>query len=174
MASNIIVLAFNEGEFIAEGMLDSIMKLQEDGLIDVEDAVIASRGVSENIKIKQTHSVKGKYTLRGSGAGFLAGLILGGPIGGLVVGAVAGAVAGSMKDYGIDDDSIKEISKGLGPNSSALFLQVKEVAPENVAQLDAELRKFKAIVVKTTLPEEKEAELRKIFAKEEYGSSGEA
>lgn len=169
MASNIIVLAFAEGEFIAEGMLDTISKLQEDGLIEVEDAVIAHRGVDDKVHLKQTHSVKGKYTLRGSGAGLLAGLLLGGPIGGLVAGTVIGAMAGSMKDYGIDDDFIEEISTGLGPNSSALFLMVDEVAPENLDKVDAVLRRYKAIVVKTTLSEEKEAELSEIFAREEYG-----
>lgn len=169
MASNIIVLAFDEGEFMAEGMLETISKLEEDELVTVEDAVIAHRGVDDTVHLKQTHSVKGKYTLRGSGAGFLVGLLLGGPIGGLVAGAAAGAITGSMKDYGIDDDFIEEISNGLGPNSSALFLMVDEVAPENLEKVDAVLRTFKANVVKTTLSDENEAKLRQIFAKEEFG-----
>jgi len=171
VAGNLIVLFFEE-EYQAEGMLEALMNMQERGLIVVEDAVLAERGVSEKINIKQTKSVKGKFTLRGGGAGLLAGLLLGGPIGGLIAGATVGAIAGSMKDFGIDDDQIKEITKALAPNSSALFLLIQKVAAENIDDVLDELRVFKAHVVQTSLPADAEEKLQEVLAKEEYRKPG--
>lgn len=149
------------------------MRMQERGLVVVEDAVLAQRGVSEKVDIKQTKSVTGKFTRRGGGVGLLAGLLLGGPIGGLVAGATIGAIAGSMKDAGIDDDQIKAITKALSPNSSALFLLVQEVAAENLDEVLEELRVFKANIVQTSLPEDARNKLQEVLSKEEYGKSGE-
>ena len=167
MTSNLIIMGFDE-EFMAEGMLGTVGKLQEDGLITVEDAVIASRGESANVDIKQTQSVTGKFTLRGGGIGLLGGLLLGGPIGGLIAGTAVGAVAGKMKDVGIDDDVIDSVSKGLAPNSSMLFLLVQKVEPENLEKVDEALRPFKAAILHTTLTDKNQAKLQEILKKEEF------
>lgn len=167
MTGNLIIMGFDE-EFMAEGMLGTIGKLQEDGLVAIEDAVIASRGVSKHVDIKQTQSEAGKFTLRGGGIGLLAGMLLGGPIGGLVAGTAVGAVAGKMKDVGIDDDVIENVSNGLAPNSSMLFLLVQEVKPENLEKVDEALRPFKAEILHTTLTDENQAKLQEILKKEEF------
>jgi len=126
---------------------------------------VASRGPGFEVEIEQTHSETGKRALGGSGIGLLAGLLLGGPILGLAGGAAIGAIAGKMKDYGIDDDFIKEISQGLKANSSALFLMVKEANAEEVLE---KLKPFKATVLTTTLSEGQEEKVRKALEKEEY------
>jgi uncharacterized membrane protein len=163
MESRIVVLGF-DNQFAAEGMLQDFNKMQEEGLIEIEDAVVASRGEGTHVSIKQTHSETGKFARRGAGVGLLAGLLLGGPIGGLVGGAAIGAVTGGLKDYGIDDTFIKEISEGVSPNSSALFLLVGEAKAEEVLE---RLRPFQAVVLTTTLPEEAEKVLRESLADEE-------
>lgn len=163
MESNMIVLGF-EGETTAEDMLETFQGMQERGLITIEDAVIASRGVGQNVEIKQTHSVKGKYALRGSGIGLLAGLLLGGPIGGLIGGTAIGAISGALKDIGIDDKFIRETSEALGPNSSALFLLGSAQDPDGFRE---ELKPFKAIVAMTTLSPEQEKRLKETLADEE-------
>ena len=165
MASEIVALMF-DGKHTAEGMLDSFLKMQEEGDIVLEDAVVASRGPSPEVEIKQTQSVTGKYSLKGSGVGLLAGLLLGGPIGGLVGGAAVGAITGKMKDIGIDDKFIKETSNALAPNTSAIFLMVKEANAEAVKKL---LKPYKAVVLSSTLSDEKEAELRKTLDREDFG-----
>ena len=108
MASNLVVLAF-EGEHTAENMLVNFRLMEEEGLLEMEDVVLASRGQGTHVEVKQTHSDTGKFTLRGGGIGLAAGLLLGGPIGGLVAGTVVGAIAGALKDYGIDDHFIDEL-----------------------------------------------------------------
>jgi uncharacterized membrane protein len=163
MDSNIVVLRF-EGEDQAENMLSIFDDMQDKGIVTLEDAVIATRGTGESIEIKQSRSVKGKYTLRGSGIGLLAGLLLGGPIGGLVGGTVVGAVAGALKDVGIDDKFVRQTSEMLAPGTSALFLMGKADDPEKFLE---ELRPFKALVATTSLSEEQEKRLRRTLAEEE-------
>ena len=101
----------------------------------------------------------------GAGAGIFAGLLLGGPIGGLAAGAAIGAITGKMKDYGIDDKFIKEISAGLGYNSSAIFLLVKEARGEEVME---RLKPYKGVVLSTTLAPEAQARLEQALSKEEF------
>ena len=72
--------------------------------------------------------------------------------------------SGLRKDTGIDDKFITEISQGIAPNSSMLFLMVQN-ADEKVLNY---LKHFKARVLTTTLPPEEEARLQKILESEEY------
>jgi uncharacterized membrane protein len=119
------------------------------------------------VEIQQTHKEGGKFTLRGGGAGLLAGLLLGGPILGFVGGAAAGAIAGALKDYGLDDGFIEEVSKWVQPNTSALFVLVNEVNADAV--LD-KLRPFEAVVLTTTLPQAGEQRLREALAEEQFNT----
>ena len=160
MESRIVVLGF-DNQYAAEGMLEDLHRMQDEGLIDLEDAVVASRGVGTRVEIKQTRSATGKYTGRGTGIGLLAGLLLGGPIVGLVGGAAIGAIVGGLKDYGIDDKFIDEVSEWVAPNSSALFLLVREARAEEVLK---RLKPWKANVLTTNLPEESEKRLQETLA----------
>ena len=162
--ANIVVLGF-ENQYGAEAMLEDIQKWQEEGLMELEDAVIASRGVGGDVQIEQTHKQGGRFALRGGGAGLLAGLLLGGPILGLVGGVAAGGIAGALKDYGLDDKFIKEVSQWVQPETSALFLLVKEAKADEVLE---ELRSHEASVLTTTLAPEQEKRLRQTLAEEEY------
>jgi uncharacterized membrane protein len=160
--NNVIVLGF-EGEFTAGGMLEALEDMQEKGILVIEDAVIASRGASKDVKIEQTQSVTGKYTLRGSGVGLVAGLLLGGPIGGLIGGAAVGAIAGALKDVGIDDKFVNNATQALGPDSSALFLMGRATDPERFVE---EIKPYKATVASTTLSPEQEKNLKALLAEE--------
>jgi uncharacterized membrane protein len=164
--SNIIVLAF-DGQETAQGMLNDLQKLEEQGKIEILDAVVASRGVGKHIEVKQTQSDKGKYATRGTGIGFLAGLLLGGPILGAAGGAAIGAITGSMKDVGIDDHFIEQISSGLQPNSSAIFLMTQNA---DMDAIEAYLKPYKARVLSTTLSPETETELKKLLSEEQFNS----
>jgi uncharacterized membrane protein len=161
--SNIIVLGFEE-QTKAEDMLTLFRDWEEQGLITIEDAVVAVRGKSQDVEVKQTRSVTGKYAARGTGIGLAAGLLLGGPIGGLVAGTAIGAIAGKMKDIGIDDDFVREATGALRPESSALFLMGRAEDPERFYQ---ELKPHKAIVATTSLSPEQERRLRDALQDEE-------
>jgi len=160
----LIAIAF-DGQFTAEGMLEHLEKMQKEGILKLADAVIAFRGQSANIEIKQTHSVTGKSSLKGSGVGLLAGMLLGGPILGLAAGAAVGAIAGKMKDYGIDDDFINSVSKSLGPDSSAIFLMVEEVDGPEVLK---RLKPYKGTVLSASLTPEQQKRLEDALSEETF------
>jgi uncharacterized membrane protein len=164
--SNITALAF-EGEETAKGMLNDVLKMEEEGKIEVLDAVVVSRGIGKNVNIEQTQSAKGKYAKRGTGVGFLAGLLLGGPILGAAAGAAVGAISGSMKDVGIKDDFIEQIAAGLGQDSSAIFLMTQNADMEAVEKY---LKPFKARVLTTTLDPEVEGKITKLLSEEKFDS----
>jgi len=186
MAGNIHVLMFDDIDG-AENMLANVTSWEKAGWLKVEDAVVVTRGAGSEIpptqmatanseqpgviqgatsntelEIKQTHKFAGKYALGGSGIGFLAGMLLGGPIGGLVVGATVGAISGALKDYGIDDKFIKQVSAGVRPGTSALFLMSSGGDAE---KLLPELREHKARLLSTSLPPEQEQALREALEK---------
>jgi uncharacterized membrane protein len=160
MESKIVVLGF-EDQYAASAALADFEKMQEEGLIEIEDAVVASRGEGSQVDIEQTRSTTGKYAGRGGGVGLLAGLLVGGPILGLVLGASMGAILSALKDYGIDDKFVKQISESVRPNTSALFLLVKEAKAEEVLE---RLKSLNAKVLTTTLPEESEKRLKETLA----------
>ena len=161
MESKIVVLGFKT-QFGAEGMLEEFDKYENEGLITLEDAVTASRGTGTHVEITQARPQGGKKALTGSGIGLLAGLLLGGPILGVAAGAGIGAIVGSARDYGLDDNFIKGITESLTPNSSALFLLIKEAKAE---EFQGKLDQFEARVLTTSLPPDREEALRKLIEK---------
>jgi uncharacterized membrane protein len=68
-----------------------------------------------------------------------------------VVGAAAGGRIGSTLDQGVDNDFVKDVSAGLKPGKSALFLVGDRVAP---AALREVLASFSGENYQTTLSEE--------------------
>jgi len=159
MTSTIIVLGFDH-EYGAEGMLEHLDTFQQEGLISLEDAVIASRGVGKDVTIKQANPQTGKTSLKGSGVGLLAGLLLGGPILGAAAGAGIGAIVGSIRDFGLEDHFVEGISESLKPESSALFLLVKEAKTE---ELQGKFDKYEARVITTSLSPDKQKALQKFL-----------
>jgi uncharacterized membrane protein len=124
--------------------------------------MIHTTGGNTELEIKQTIKQGGKFALGGGGIGLLAGMLLGGPIGGLLLGATVGAISSALKDSGIDDSFIKEVSAGLEPGTSALFLMTSGGDEEKIL---GELRAHKATLLKTTLPAEQERRLREALSK---------
>lgn len=186
MAANIHVVSFDDFNG-AENMLANVNTWEEKGWLKVEDAVVVTRGSgtevpssgmvmpnterpvivpgpsgNADIEIRQTVKKSGKFALGGGGIGLLAGLLLGGPIGGLVAGATIGAITGALKDSGIEDSFIREVSTGLQPGTSALFLMTSAGDDEKIFE---ELKSHKGRLLKTTLSPEREAGLRKALDK---------
>lgn len=185
-AGNVHVLLFDDIDG-AEAMLDNVNSWAKEGWLKVEDAVVVTRGAGSegsptpittgnseqpqsvmiqgskgDLEIKQTRKHAGKFALGGGGVGFLAGMLLGGPIGGLVVGATIGGITGAMKDFGIDDKMIRQVSEGVRPGTSALFLMS---SGGNAEKLLPEIREHKARLLSSTLPEEQAAALREALEK---------
>jgi uncharacterized membrane protein len=188
MTGNIHVVAFDDPSG-AENMLENVYTWEKNGWIKVEDAVVVTRGEgsqnvggavpvgnpettmaavpissggSSELEIKQTVKKGGKYALGGGGIGFLAGMLLGGPIGGLIVGATVGGITAALHDSGINDKFIRDVSAGLRPGTSALFLMSSGGDAE---KLLPELKAHHGRLLSTTLPPDQEKALREAIDK---------
>ena len=164
--ANIVVLGFND-MVGAEDRLINVETWEKKGYFTVKDAVVVTRGSGSNdVEIKQTVKKAGKWSLGGGGIGLLAGILLGGPIGGLVVGATIGAISGAMKDFGISDKFIRNISAGLPAESSALFVMTIPTEGRDDEEFYAELKSHKAKVISTTLDDETAEKLTQLMKDE--------
>ena len=158
MPNNFVVLAF-DGIDTAAQALQSLEALHEEDKLVLKDAVVASMGENTVAQLTQWRSKTGKYVKGGAGVGLIAGLLLGGPIVGLVGGAASELWYRHLKDFGLDDDMVKEISESLKPGSSALFLLV-EAGSADVDQAIQAVHDLHGRVLKTSLSEEQEKALR--------------
>ena len=109
--SNLVVIGFDD-EHTADEVLLTLRRLQQEYLIDLEDAAVVVRQQDGKIKIRQTQNLTGAGAAGGGFWGAFFGLIFAGPLGALAVGgagAAIGAVTGKLTDIGIEDDFMKEL-----------------------------------------------------------------
>jgi uncharacterized membrane protein len=161
--SELIVAGF-KGELTADEVLLDLIKMEQIHLIDLDDAAVASRRKDGSIKIRHSNILTLADAAAGSGVGLLIGTVLLNPIMCALIGGVVGAALGEtvkiMKDIGVKDDFIGDIAETLKPNSSAIFILIRESVPEKVVE---ELGKYKARLLRTSLSPPKEAELKNIL-----------
>ena len=161
--SNLIVFTF-DNETEAERMRDSLVSMQKQQIISLEDAAVVIRREDGKVKVKQAQSLVGAGALGGSFWGLLIGLLFWAPWLGLAIGAATGALAGGMTDIGVDDKFIKEVGENIELGHSALFLLVTDSTPDKV--MDG-LSDFHPTVYQTSLSEEDDAKLRAAFGEED-------
>ena len=111
-----------------------LRKMQNDYLLDLEDAVVAVKDARGKVKLHQSVNLTAFGALRGGFWGTLIGLIFLNPLLGFAVGAGAGAVSGALTDVGINDDFMKELASSLKPETSALFVLVRSATPDKVLE----------------------------------------
>jgi uncharacterized membrane protein len=175
--SELVVMSFDLPEE-ADRVLTKLSELERESLIDLDDAVVAVRNSKGRVRLKQSINV-GTETRKGllSGAlfGTFVGLLLLNPLAGLAlggaIGAGAGALAGHILDFEISDDFIRQLAQRLRPNSSALFLLVRRVKPDQVL---AELERFHGHVLRSTLPASEEARLAAALARRQQSDAATA
>jgi len=168
MNRELIVVGF-EDAFEADRVLTELQRLQKEYLVDLDDAVVATRDAGGKVRIKQSVDLMGFGLASGGLWGGLFGTFIGvlflnpllGFATGAALGAGAGALSAKLSDYGIDDAFIRSIGQTLQPNSSALFVLVRKVQPEKVL---AELSKFRGRVIRSSLSPEQEQRLQQALS----------
>jgi len=159
--SNLIVIEFDD---VADAfqMRAALARMQQQYLIEMEDAVVVTRDAAGKVQLHQAINLTAVGAVRGGIWGSLIGLLFLNPLLGAVVGASSGALSGAMSDIGISDQFMKELGASFKPGTAALFLLVRKSTPDKV--LDG-LKSFigKAKVLRTSLTKDKEDELRKAF-----------
>ena len=162
--STLIVLGF-DGIHSADEVLNKARSMQQEKLIELEDACVVERTKDGKVHIKQAVNMAAIGAASGGSLGALwgtlVGLLLLNPLAGLALGALAGAgtgaISGALTDFGINDNFIKKLAETIQPDSSALFIQVKEMTEDKVL---AELEPFKPRVLKTSLSNTNEEKLK--------------
>ena len=159
--STLAVIEYDD-QFKAEEVRLTLMKMQKDYLIDLEDAVVAVKDEKGKVRLHQAVNVTTAGAVSGGFWGALIGLIFLNPLLGMAVGATAGAVSGALTDVGINDKFMKDLAGTMKPGSSTLFVLVRKATPDRV--LD-ELKGTGGTVLKTSLSHEDEGKLQKALSR---------
>src|SRR5262249_35887086 len=154
--STLVVVGYDD-QFKAEEVRLTLLKLQKDYLLDLEDAVVAVKDSQGKVKLHQAVNLTAAGAVSGGFWGSLIGLLFLNPLLGLALGATAGAVSGALTDVGIDDNFMKELAGTMKPGSSTLFVLVRKATSDKV--LD-ELKGTGGTVLKTSLSHDDEAKLQ--------------
>lgn len=154
--STLVVVAY-PNEFQAEEVRLRLLKMQQEYLVDLEDAVIAVRKEDGKIKLLQLHNLTGAGAVSGGFWGLLIGLLFMNPLLGAAVGAGAGAISGALADVGINDEFMKQLGQNLKPGGSMLFILFRSITMDKALQ---ELKGTGGTIIQTSLSHEDEQRLR--------------
>lgn len=139
-----------------------LAKLQKEYLIEMEDVVVVTRDGDGKPKLHQAVNLTAAGAAGGAMWGALVGLLFLNPLIGAAVGAGAGAISGSLTDIGINDNTIRQMSEGLPPGGSALFVLVRRVTGDKVLERLSAFRDT-GRVIHTSLSKEQEEALAQMF-----------
>jgi uncharacterized membrane protein len=154
--SDLVVIVYPT-EAKAEEVRQRLIELQNEYLIKLGDAVIATKTETGRIKLNQQTNTTAAGAVSGSFWGLLIGVLILNPVVGVAVGVASGALAGALTDVGLNDAFMKKLSASLQPGHGALFLLVELITADKVLK---EIEGFGGVVLKTSLDESKEQTLR--------------
>jgi uncharacterized membrane protein len=155
------VLGFSD-EVSAFVLRELICQLEEENVLELGDAVIATRNAKGKVRLHQSMPLVAFGTAVGSLSGMLLGMLVLTPLFGSIAGAAVGAAAAAFGDAGIDDKFMKSLGETLTPGSSALFVVVRKTKPE---QLLERLKPFagRCKILQCNIPPENEVLLRNLL-----------
>lgn len=158
--SDLVFIAF-PNEQKAEEVRDRILGMQKEYLIELGDAVIATKDEQGRVKLNQMVNTTAAGAASGAIWGTLVGLIFMAPLVGTAIGAASGALGGYLTDTGIDDKFMKEAAGALSPGSAGLFLLIRKLTADKVL---ADLEGVGGTVMRTSFDHEQEQKLRNALA----------
>jgi uncharacterized membrane protein len=153
--SDLIAIAYDSLK-TANQVRDKLFELQQERVIELEDAVVVERRKDGKIKLHQCRHVVDGTAAGGALWGGLIGLIFLMPLLGMAIGGAAGAAA-DAGDYGVDGSFMRELSANMQPGTTALFLLVSKSTPDEVIP---EVAQYGGRLIRTSLSGEQEAQLR--------------
>lgn len=154
--SQLVAVSYPD-QFKAEEVRLALWKLQREYLLELDDAVVVTKSLSGKVKLHQAVNLVAAGALSGGFWGTLIGMIFLNPLFGAAIGATSGAFSGALTDVGINDDFMKKIAEKFTPNTSALFVLVRNATPDKVV---AEIAAYGGTVLQSSLSHEDEARLQ--------------
>ena len=158
--SDLNAIAYDD-EYKAEEVRMTLIKLQKEHLIELEDAAVIVKNAEGKIKLKQAVDLTTAGAVSGGFWGLLIGTLFLSPLLGAAVGAAAGAASGALSDIGVDDKFMKSLGETLQPKTSALFVLVRKVTPDKVLE---EIAPYGGTVLRTSLTKDEEAQLQEVLS----------
>lgn len=157
--AELIVIGYENADK-AEAARAELFGLRKEYLVEVGDAVVATRDADGKVKLNQMVNLWAIGAAGGSFWGLLAGLLFFMPLLGVVSGAALGALAGALGDYGLNDDFMKDVADVLQPGQAALFVLANRVSSDRVLE---RLALHGGRVLRTNLDRGQEERLRAAF-----------
>jgi uncharacterized membrane protein len=154
--SNLVAIAYPDRE-TAEQVRRTLVEMQKEHIIDLDDMVVVTRSEEGKVKLHQSMSVAGAGAAGGALWGGLIGLLFLAPVLGMAVGAAAGGASGALTDLGIDDKFMKELGTNLGEGGAAVIVLVRKSTPDKVVP---RIKEYGGYVLQTSLSDEAEGALR--------------
>ena len=148
----------------AASACDELAGLQEERLLELEDAAVVIRRPDGKVKVKQAADLVGAGALGGTFWGMLIGVLFLAPWMGAAIGAMPCPPPGKMQDYGIDDEFIKRVGNQIEPGHSAVFMLMQSWTEARVLE---RLRRLGGQIIYTSLSEKDEANLKAAFGAED-------
>lgn len=152
-----IVVTFDDPDEAGK-VRQQIASEEKEGYISLDDSAVVVKDAEGKAHVKNEMD---KGVKAGAIGGSLVGLLIAGllfPIAGIVLGALAGGGIGALMGKGVDKKFVKDVEASMQPNTSALFLIVRDDDPGPTI---AALSQYKGKIYHTSLPEDVEKELRK-------------
>lgn len=156
--SDLIVLGYPD-EDTAEKVWRELVKLQQDYLVDLDDAAIIRRDRNGKLHVTTpAHHAVAWGSLSGLFWGTLIGLIFLFPLAPLVgvAAGVMGAALGAAGDIGIKDDFKKRVQEMVQPGTSAILVILRKATPDKFLEA---LKPYGGTVLQTSLSRDAEEQL---------------
>ncbi len=148
--SELVAIAFDR-EDDARSALAEMRVLEGERVLKLTDSAVVAKDPDGTLHVKNEVS-SGTETgaVVGGAIGLLTSFLF--PVAGAVVGAAAGAyIGGKIAGDAVDDGFVKDVGAALKPDTSALFLMIRE---NDAAALRAALEPYEGRVYQTTLSDE--------------------
>jgi uncharacterized membrane protein len=163
MTTELFVICYPTAD-AAEQVLQVSRRLEAAHLLRLEDCVIVSRADDGKPAIHYGSHRRPKNPALGVFWGAVLGKWFGVPLLGASFGAAGGAIAHRLPDEAIDQGFVREVTRLLGPNSSALFALVRRHSAARVLsapnKVVPELGRFGGTVLHTSVSDEVDKRLQ--------------
>jgi uncharacterized membrane protein len=156
-----LVVTIYEDMDEAEKVREDLTSGEHKGYISLDDSAVVVKDQDGKVHVKNQVDRGVKV---GAVTGGFIGLLLAVffPVWGIVLGALGGGLLGKLFDMGVDKKFVKEVSEGLKPGNSALFIIIRNAEPAYALGV---LEKYQGTLLQTNLPTELEDQLRKEMTK---------
>jgi uncharacterized membrane protein len=179
--SELIVVGFKNSRYRASEVLNQLRLMNQEWLVDLDDAVAIYRDVSGRLRIDQSFELtSGEGVAWGGLWGSLIGAVLAlpftagasagvaaaaaatGVLGGAALGAAGGAIDAAWwkEEFGISEDFVRSVGATVEPGDSAIFALLRTANPDEVVR---RLGGYGGTVLRTSLSTEQAAKLQAVL-----------